>query len=169
MITFAAKILRFGKNGEKTGWSYIEISHRQAEELNPGCKKSFRVKGKLDDYPIEKTALLPMGEGAFILPMNAAIRKGTGKQAGDTVKVLFELDHRPVTVSATFLKCLKDDARAYAFFKSLPKGHQNYFSKWIDSAKTTQTKTKRITMAVIALASGQGYPEMMRANKNPAL
>jgi hypothetical protein len=41
-----------------------------------------------------------------------------------------------------------------------------YFSKWIEEAKTSQTKTKRIAMAVTALGLGQGYPEMIRANKS---
>jgi hypothetical protein len=165
MISFSTKIQRFGKQGEKTGWSYIEINERQAEKLNPGFKKSFRVKGMLDNYAIEKTAVLPMGEGNFILPMNATLRKATGKQAGDKINVQLALDERAIVLSATFVKCLKDDARAFEFFKSLPKSHQNYFSKWIESAKTAQTKTKRITMALIALGSGQGYNEMMRANK----
>ena len=165
-ITFKAKILKFGNQGEKTGWTYIEISETQANKLNPGIKKSYRVKGSLDDFKVDKAALLPMGDGNFILPFNAAIRKGTRKKVGDTVQVKFELDQRPITPSGDFMKCLKDDLRAHEFFKTLPKGHQNYFSKWIDSAKTSQTKTKRITMAVIALASGQGFSEMMRANKN---
>jgi hypothetical protein len=168
MITFSAKILRFNKKGEKTGWSFIEISKRQAEQLNPGCKKSFRVRGKLDSYKIEKTALLPMGDGKFILPVNAALRKGTGKMAGDTVSVHFELDLRPLKPPTDFIKCLKDDLRAYHFFNTLPKGHQNYFTNWIESAKTIETKTRRITMAVIALGSGQGFGEMVRANKKTA-
>ena len=168
MISFSAKILRFAKQGEKTGWSYIEISQANAEKLNPGCKKSFRVKGQLDQYKIQKVALLPMGKGKFILPMNAAIRKATGKTGGDTLKVQFELDERPLTLSRDFIGCLKDDPRAYAYFRTLPRGHQNYFSNWIESAKTIATKTRRITMAVIALGSGQGFGEMIRANKrNP--
>jgi hypothetical protein len=166
MITFKTMIQKFGKQGEKTGWSYIEVTKNQAEKLNPGVKTSFRVKGKLDNFPIEKTALLPMGEGNFILPMNTVIRKAIGKKHGDPVAVTFELDERPLKPSADFMKCLKDDERAYNFFKTLPKSHQNYFSKWIDSAKTAETKAKRITMAVIALGSNQGYGEMVRANKN---
>jgi hypothetical protein len=165
MIKFSTTILRFGKLGEKTGWSYITVSQKQAEQLNPGCKKSFRVKGRLDDFPIEKTALLPMGEGTFILPVNAKIRKGTGKNAGDKIKVQFEVDGRALKFSADFMKCLSDDQRALEFFRTLPKSHQNYFSSWIESAKTLPTKTKRITMALIALSSGQGFGEMMRANK----
>jgi hypothetical protein len=169
MISFTTKILRFSEQGEKTGWSYIEISHRLANQLNPGVKKTYRVKGFIDSYPIQKTALMPMGDGRFIMPINATVRKGTGKKAGDTVKVRFEVDQREITVPSDFMKCLKDDPRALEFFTNLPKGHQNYFSKWIDSARTRATKIKRITMAVIALAAGQGYGEMMRANKNQPL
>lgn len=166
MVTFSTKIKRFATKGEKTGWSYIEVSEKHANKINPGCRKSYRVKGLLDSFKIQKTAILPMGDGGFILPMNAAFRKGTGKVAGDPIKVSLELDERALLLNGDFIACLKDDARAYEFFQSLPKGHQSYFSKWIDSAKTDSTKTKRITMAVIALAQGQGYPEMIRANKN---
>ena len=165
MITFSAQILKFQKKGEKTGWSYIEISKRQGWLLKPGSRVSFRVKGLLDQLPIEKAALLPMGSGDFILPLGGPIRKAIGKQAGDSVRVKIELDPRPLSPSSDFIKCLKDDPRALDFFKTLPKSHQNYFSKWIESAKTVTTKTRRITMAVIALGSGQGYGEMIRANK----
>ena len=165
MITFSTRILKFGKKGEKTGWRYIEISKQQAEKLNPGCRVTFRVRGKLDSHPIEKTALLPMGEGSFILPMNASLRKATGKEEGDTLKVQLEHDKRELTLSSDFIKCLKDEPAAYDFFKTLPKSHQTYFSKWIDTAKTSSTKVKRITMAVIALSSRQGFGEMIRANK----
>jgi hypothetical protein len=165
MVTFSTKIRRFAKQGEKTGWSYIEISQKDAEKMNPGVLKSYRVKGTIDSFKIQKVSILPMGKGSFILPMNATIRKGTGKTAGDPVKVSLELDGRSLQLNADFIACLKDDARAYEFFQTLPKGHQNYFSKWIDDAKTISTKTKRITMALIALAQGQGYGEMIRANK----
>ena len=36
------------------------------KNLSPIIKKSFRVKGYLDDYYFEGKALLPMGEGNFI-------------------------------------------------------------------------------------------------------
>jgi len=166
MITFTTRILKFADNREKTGWTYIEISKRQANQLKPDTRVSFRVKGLLDSHPIQKVSILPMGDGKFILPFNASMRKGTGKRAGDEITVKLEVDERSLTLPADFVRCLKDDPRAYDFFKALPKSHQNYFGKWIESAKTASTKTKRITMAVIALGSEQGYPEMIRANKN---
>lgn len=165
MIAFSTKVLKFGDQGEKT-LMYIEIPKATANKLKPGNKKSFRVKGSIDGHAIQKTALLPMGEGNFILPFNASIRKATGKKVGDTVSVKFEVDESQLKLSADLLRCLKDDPKAYAFFKKLPPSHQHYFSRWIEDAKTSATKTKRITMALIAFESGQGYGEMMRSNKN---
>jgi uncharacterized protein YdeI (YjbR/CyaY-like superfamily) len=68
-------------------------------------------------------------------------------------------------LSLEFVECLNDEPRALDFFKTLPRGHQNYFSKWIESAKTENTKAKRIAQAVNALAKKQGYGEMLRALK----
>lgn len=165
MVNFKTRIQRFDKKGEKTGWTYIEISSKQAEKLKPGCKVSYRVKGMLDQHKIDKLAIIPMGDGNFILPFNASLRKATGKKEGDNIQVSIELDERKLTLNKDFVLCLRDDERAWRFFNSLTKSHQSYFSKWIESAKTPRTRTKRITMAVIALGSGQGFPEMIRANK----
>ena len=48
MIRFSAVIKRFGSQGEKTGWTYIEVPQELAVQLQPNSRKSFRVKGKLD-------------------------------------------------------------------------------------------------------------------------
>jgi uncharacterized protein YdeI (YjbR/CyaY-like superfamily) len=60
------------------------------------------------------------------------------------------------------MACLADDATALDFFNTLSKGHQTYFSNWIEAAKTVETKTKRITQAVMGLSMGLGYGEMVR-------
>lgn len=165
MLQFKTIIQKFDKQGEKTGWTYLTITAEQAGALNPGVKTSFRVKGKLDDYPIEKIALLPMGDGSFIMPLNAATRKGIRKAKGAGVLVTLTLDSDPIQLDADFLDCLQDEPLAVKMFESLPKGHRNYFSNWIESAKTASTKAKRIAMAVDALAKGLGFPQMMRARK----
>lgn len=169
MIKFTIDVLKFDKKGEKSGWTYIEISATQTKKLKPNTKVSFRVKGSLDHYLIKKVALLPMGDGSFILPINAEMRKGTGKKSGDKLTVIMEVDEGEFPLSSDLLKCLKDDKDASQFFKSLALSHQRYFSNWIESAKTRQTKTKRLVMAMIAFSNKQGYPEMIRANKNNPL
>lgn len=165
MIRFTTVIKRFDKQGEKTGWTYIDVLAKHADLLNPGVRTSYRVKGKLDEYAIAKTALLPMGDGGFIMPLNAALRKGIKKQKGAELLVQLEVDKAPLQFNADFMECLHDEAKALHTFQALAKGHQAYFSKWIESAKTEPTRAKRIAMAVNALAKGWGYPEMMRAAK----
>ncbi len=165
MVQFTTTILQFNEQGEKTGWHYIEIPADIAQQLKRGNKKSFRVKGKLDSYSFEGVALLPMGGGSFIMALNKEIRKGIHKRKGAKLKVQLLIDEKPYQLSAEFVECLNDEPNALAFFKTLPRGHQNYFSKWIESAKTVQTKAKRIAQAVNGLAKKQGYPEMLRALK----
>ena len=38
MITFSAILLRFAEQGEKTGWTYIEVPAVIAQKLKPGNK-----------------------------------------------------------------------------------------------------------------------------------
>jgi hypothetical protein len=165
MVQFTATISQFNEQGEKTGWTYFEIPADIAEQIKPNNKKSFRVKGKLDNFKIKSVAVLPMGNGNFIMPFNAIMRKGTGKRKGAMINVSIEEDKAPLKLNADFLACLNDDPDALEHFNSLAGSHRNYFSKWIDGAKTEPTKTKRIALAVSALSRGLGFPEMMREDK----
>jgi hypothetical protein len=166
MIRFTTKILQFGEMGEKTGWSYIRIPAALAEKLMPGNKKSFRVKGRLDDYPIEKIALLPMGEGDFIMALKASVRKVLRKQKGDQLRVELEVDKAVIRPPKDLMECLADEPVALAFFHTLPKSHQNYFGNWVRAAKTEGTRTKRLACVVTAMASGLNFGEMLRARKD---
>lgn len=166
MIHFTTPILKFDKQGEKTGWTYISIPEAIAQQIKPGNKKSFRVKGKLDNYKISQVALLPMGGGDFIMPLNADIRKGIGKRKGAVLKVQLEEDKATYQMNEAFMECLEDEPSAMAFFKTFPLSHQRYFSKWIDAAKTEETVTRRIAHAVTALSRKMNYSEMIRSLKD---
>lgn len=166
MISFSATILKFGSQGEKTGWTYIVVPAKVAKKLNPGVKKSYRVKGKLDDHKIEKTSLIPMGEGDFIIPINAAIRKGTGKRLGATLKVQLEIDKSPILPPGELIECFKDEPEAYKYFNSLPQSHRNYFTKWIDTARTEPTKTKRIALVVKTMVRKMDFGAMLREERD---
>lgn len=165
MVEFTTTIKQFGQKGEKTGWTYIEIPTDIVDQLLPGTKKGFRVKGKLDDFSIKRIALIPMGGRKFIMPINTTLRKGTGKKKGGMMNVQLQIDETAFQPNKDFMTCLNDDPLAKKFFNSLPKSHRDYFSKWIDEAKTDQTKVKRIAMSVTALSRNMGYPEMLRSNK----
>jgi sugar phosphate isomerase/epimerase len=164
MVEFSTTILQFAEKGEKTGWSYVTIPPDIAEKLKPGFKKSFRVKGKLDNYPIARQAILPMGNGEFILPLKAAVRKAIHKNKGAMVKLILEEDNRALKVSAELLECLSDSPKAQKKFKALPVSHQMYYSNWIESAKTIGTKAKRIGLTIAAMEKNLTYGEMLKMN-----
>ena len=169
MVRYTTTIHRFDKQGEKTGWTYIEIPADIAQKLKPDNKKEFKVKGKLDAHTIKRVSLLPMGGGKFIMALNASLRKAIGKRKGAMLKVQLEADDSPFIFNADFLECMNDEPVAKEFFQTLTGSHQRYFSKWIDDAKTLPTKAKRIAQAVTALAKKQGYPEMIRSQQKKNL
>ena len=166
MISFNAVIRKFEKKGEKSGWTYILISKTNAQKLVPGQRTTFRIRGTLDSYAFQNVAVLPMGDGGFIFPLNLGIRKAIGKQHGDTVKVVIEPDKRKRPLSKDLLDSLKDDESALTHFKSLTPSHQRYFSNWIESAKTVQTKTRRLVTSIIALSNKKDYGEMIREDRD---
>ena len=162
MPTFTTTLLKFGDKGEKTGWTYIVLPLDIAEAIRPGQKTTFRVKGKLDELTLSQVAVLPLGDGEFIIPVNAAMRRGIRKEAGASVRVALEADDSPMPLSTELLVCLEDSPDALAYFQQLSPGHQRYFSQWIDEAKTLETKTKRLTQAVQGLAMRLDFGEMIR-------
>ncbi len=162
MIVFDATILKFGRQGEKTGWTYIPIPATTAEKIKPSQKTSFRVSGKLDDVEIHSVALLPMGEGDFILPLKADLRKKLRKQNGDTVSLRLRADEHAPPLSTDLLLCLEDEPAARAFFDSLPGSHKRYYSNWVDSAKTELTRSRRIASVLHAFIHGMSFAEMLQ-------
>ena len=165
MLQFNAIILKFESYAEKTGWTYIEIPAEIIRALNHWKKKSFRVKGFLDNYRIKEVALLMMRGGQFFMPINATMRKGTGKNEGDLLTVRIEKDRQFIMPDRDFMTCLDEDKAAKWNYICLPKSHQNYYNKWIGGAKTPQTKADRIACTIDALGKGQKFNEMLRAGR----
>jgi len=163
LLQLTTKILRFKEQGEKTGWTYILVPGSLASQLMPGNKKGFRVKGFLDDYAFGGISLMPMGDGNFILTLNAAVRKGIRKSRGAEVQVKMEIDTKPIMPPKELLECLADEPIAMGRFKILTKSPQNYFTNCINQAKTEPTKAKRIAASINSLAKGLGFGEALKS------
>lgn len=167
MIEFSAPIIKLDDAGHMTGWKCIHVTLDHAQQLLPGNRKSFRVRGKIDQQDIAGLALLPLGDGSFCLPLNISLRKKIGKSEGALVQVKLERDPDfQFKVPDYILDCLSDDPTAALFFEKLPPSQQKYFVKWIESAKTTATQTARILKTMQALAAGQNYVAMVRSAKS---
>jgi hypothetical protein len=166
MVEFDTIMLQFADQGEKTGWTYIDIPADIAQQLKPNTRTSFRVKGMLDSLPVKGMALMPMGDGNFIMALKAEVRKGIHKSAGALLHVCIEEDTEyKVEVPDDLQECFDFEPEALDFFNSLPKSHREYFIKWINEAKTSETRAKRIVNTVNAMLRKWKFNEMLRAMK----
>jgi uncharacterized protein YdeI (YjbR/CyaY-like superfamily) len=106
-----------------------------------------------------------MGDGNFILAVNAEIRKSVKKIHGAMVEVQIEEDLEEFIPDRELIACLKDEPVAYNYFKNLPPSHQNWFSNWIKSAKTETTISKRISVIVKACSQKMSFSDIMKTYK----
>lgn len=167
MITFEADLERFSKMGEKTGWTFVTIPKDIANQIKPDCRKSFRVKGFLDELPVAGMSFIPMGEGDFILALNSTIRKQLKKEEGAKLYLQLEEDKTfKIEMPEDLELCLLEERHFMENFLNLPKSHQNYYINWLNTAKTETTRIKRLTQIVIAMDKKQNFSEMMRSYKN---
>ena len=167
MVEFKAEIERFAEMGEKTGWSYIFIPAALAQQIKEDCKKSFRVKGKLDSIEIGGVATVPMGEGDFIIALKASLRKQLKKEAGAILSIKLEEDKDfKIEMPEDLELCLSDEPELLESFLRIPKSHQNWFINWLNTAKTESTRTKRLVHIVSAMGKGQTFGEMIREGKS---
>jgi hypothetical protein len=167
MVDYNTIILQFGEQGEKTGWTYIEIPADVAQEIKPGNKKSFRVRGWLDEYAVTGMALMPMGEGKFIMALREEIRKSIRKGRGAMLRVRLEFDtDYKVEMPEDLQECFEfERPEAFEFFSGLAKSHQGYFIKWINDAKTDTTRANRIANTINAAVRRMDYGMMLREQK----
>ena len=130
----------------KGGWTFTEIPEIPQDKHSPfGWVK---VKGSIDGYEISTYHLMPSGKGTLFLSVKAEIRKKIKKQAGDYVHVILYHDNEPLEIPEELVICLTHETDAYEKFQQLTESEQKAFVDWIYSAKTDETKVKRIAETI---------------------
>ncbi|OOQ60067.1 YdeI/OmpD-associated family protein [Mucilaginibacter pedocola] len=166
MVDFNTIILQFGEYGDKTGWTYVEIPADISAELKPNDKRSFRVRGFLDELPVAGMSLLPMGDGKHMLALRQEIRKALHKSKGAVLRVRLEFDvDFKLEIPDDLQECLDFEPEAADYLNSITKSHRGYFIKWINDAKTEETRANRIVSTVNAARRGMDYGMMLREKK----
>lgn len=166
LVKFSAEILKYGKKGEKTGWTYISLSKELSSKIKPNNKKSFRVKGKMDATSVKGLAVLPVGGNEFIISLNEVLRAKLRKKVGDVVACQLEEDiEYKVDIPGDLHELLREEEIMITNFMKLIPSHRAYFINWINAAKTDMTRTKRLAMTANAMYHGLTYPEMIKLER----
>lgn len=136
----------------KGGWTFARIPEiKQDRHAHFGWVK---IRGTIDGFEIRKYHLMPMGDGNLFLPVKAEIRKKIKKEAGDFVRVILFPDNEPLEIPEEMLLCLRDEPKAFKFFKSLSESEQKFYIQWIYSAKREETKINRLAKSIDRLSEG---------------
>jgi hypothetical protein len=165
MHSFKSTIYKYSSKGEKTGWTFVGIPLDIVQKLKLKDRKGFRIKGSIDDVKISKLSTYPDGEGGYIIAINAELRKKLGKKEGAMISITFDVDGSKPLQSKELSDCLKEDVPALKQFEQQPLSHQNYFHRYVDSAKGQATKAGRIVNVINAMHKKQNYGEMIRSLK----
>ncbi|MEZ4541663.1 MAG: YdeI/OmpD-associated family protein [Chloroflexota bacterium] len=147
-MTFRATLELNGKTA--TG---IRVPSEFVEALGSGKKPAVRVT--INGYTYRSTIAVYGGD--FMLPVSAEVRHGAGIAAGDEVEVSLALDTEPrtVTVPPDLAAALDADAAARVAFDGLSYSNRRGIVLSIESAKTDETRRRRITKAVENLVQGR--------------
>ena len=120
-----------------------------------GGGKRPRVKVTINDHTYSTT--LGIMSGVSKIPVSAEHRKAAGVSAGDEVDVDIELDDSPreIAVPADLAEALRSDAEAQRFFDGLSPSRKKAYVTWVEQAKKTETRERRVAQAVEELREGR--------------
>jgi len=146
-VTFETTVTATGNN---TG---IVVPAEAIEQLGAGNRPPVLVN--VNGYEYRNTVGV-MG-GRHMISISAAVRKATGLQGGDPIHVTLTLatSEREVNVPADFAAALAADERARAFFEKLSNSMQRYHVDTIDTAKSADTRQRRIEKAIAVFLEGK--------------
>jgi hypothetical protein len=120
-----------------------------------GTKAQVKVRGTIDGYPY-RGSIANMGEGHCMV-VKKEIRQVIGKSAGDTVKVVMDIDTEPriVEVPEDFQQVLNNNPKAKEIFDTFSYTHKKEYVQWIEGAKKQETRVNRIKKAIEQIGGGK--------------
>lgn len=129
----------------------IGVPDEVVQALDNGNRPRVRVS--LNGYSYQTTVARMRGE--FLFPVSAAVREEAGVSAGNEVDVQIELDSAPreVEVPAALADALKANPRAHESFDKLSYSNKKRHALAIDSAKTDETRRRRLAKTLSELQS----------------
>ena len=98
--------------------------------------------------------------GVGYIGLNRAVRAAAGVDAGDRVRVRMELDTEPRAIEppADLRAALEAAPGALARFAGLSFTHRREYVEWVEGAKRTETRAKRIAETVRRVRAGEAPP-----------
>jgi hypothetical protein len=149
LMKFKAKLEQSGKTA--TGF---EVPARVVEALGSSRKPAVRIT--LNGGYTYRSTVAFMG-GRYLLGVSAEVRAAAGVAAGDRLEVALALDTEPrtVVVPDDLKVALAKDGAAQRAFAALNYSNQRRYVDGLNTAKTEETRQRRIAKIVAELHSAK--------------
>jgi len=155
IFRFQARLFSDSKPA-KTGASLVLKIPASVSKGLPSSDKAT-VEGTINGHPFRAT-LEPNTSGSHLLYVNRAMREGAQADAGDTARLVILVPEPEPSVPADLRGALAASQRAKTFWKTVTYMNRHDWIRWIDSAKTSDTRARRIALAIEWLSSGKRTP-----------
>jgi hypothetical protein len=121
-----------------------------------GSRARVPVRGTINGFAF-RSSVFPMGDGRHYMVINKGVREGARAKAGDTIKVVLQLDDEPRVIEPPddFVAALKTNRAAKTMWDKLSYSHRRAHVSAIEAAKRPETRARRIKKAVADLAEGK--------------
>ncbi len=155
VFRFRARLFRHPETAKTGSRTVLNVPKWVSRKL-PSCDLC-KVEGTMNGHPFRAT-LEPSTSGTHWLRVNNAMRKGAGADEGDTVNLVLLGPEPEPTIPADLRIALAVSRAAKSLWKDLtPTGRRDWI-RWIDSARRSETRVRRVTRAVECLSSGKRRP-----------
>lgn len=153
VFRFKARLFWNPKTVKTGSWALLIVPKVVSKKLHGMTK----VEGTMNGHPF-RAALEPTMSGGCWLRVNKAMCKGALADVGDTVKLAILGPEPEPTVPADLSVVLMASHEAKTLWAVLKPAGRRDWIRWIDSAKTPETRARRITRTVEQLSSGKRRP-----------
>jgi hypothetical protein len=140
---------------EQNGKTAVGFAVPEDVVLALGKGKRPPVRVSINGYTYRST-VAPMG-GRYLIGVSAENRAAAGVAGGETHDIELELDDAPRTVDlpADLAAALDGEPAARRTFDALSPSNQGYHVTLVTSAKTDETRQRRIEKSIAALREGR--------------
>jgi Bacteriocin-protection, YdeI or OmpD-Associated/Domain of unknown function (DUF1905) len=153
-IRFKAKLLRSAAAAKGSSWTFLILPKNASAKLPTRSKTT--VEGTINGYPFQ-AALEPDGQRSHWLKVNKKMREAVRAKVGDVVTLeIMSVGKEPEPrVPADLRKAVAAAPKARALWSAITPIARRDWIHWITSAKSSETRARRIDNACEMLAAGK--------------
>jgi bacteriocin resistance YdeI/OmpD-like protein/uncharacterized protein DUF1905 len=151
IIRFEAKLFNLG--------AYTLLKLPKSASAKLPSRGMTMVEGTVNEYRFQ-TALEPDGKGSHWFRLDKAMRKAAGADAGDTVLLAIEpvKEWPEPDVPADLKNALAAAQQAHTLWMEITPAARWDWIRWIRSTKQSETRRRRIEVALSKLQAGDRRP-----------